>query len=132
MSEAGYTASELAQKTGILSSNLSEYLSGKHLPTFAHFISLLYAFGCSADYLLGLKELHGEEPLHEVPPFATRLREVLKQRSVSGAKLCRETGISTAALYYWLSGSRSPSIESLLRLASYLDCSVDYLIGRVN
>ena len=132
MAEAGYTATELAQKTGIKDSNLSEYLSGKHLPTFEHFVLLLYAFQCSADYLLGLKELHGEEPLHQVPRFGKRLREVLEQREISQAKLCRETGISTAALYYWLSDSRTPSIESLLRLSAYLDCSVDYLIGRVN
>jgi transcriptional regulator with XRE-family HTH domain len=132
MVEAGYTATVLAEKTGILTTNISEYLSGKHQPNLENFVLLLYAFNCSADYLLGLKELHGDEPLHTVPPFGERLRKILRQRKIPQTRLCKATGISTAAMYYWLNGQRSPSLESLVRIARYLECSVDYLIGRVD
>jgi transcriptional regulator with XRE-family HTH domain len=131
MVEAGYTATVLAEKTGILTTNISEYLSGKHQPNLENFVLLLYAFNCSADYLLGLKELHGDEPLHTVPPFKDRLRALLKERKVSQAQLIKDLPVSSAVPYKWLSGLNEPSVESLLRLAEYFECTVDYLIGRV-
>jgi transcriptional regulator with XRE-family HTH domain len=121
----------LATAIKVERSNVSEFLSGKHLPSFEAFVSLLYFFNCSADYLLGLTDMHTEEPLHEVPPFGERLRALLKAQKISQAQLIRELPISSAVPYKWLSGKNFPSVESLIRLAEYLDCSVDYLIGRV-
>ena len=101
------------------------------MPYFEHFVALLDFFNCSADYLLGLTELHTEEPLHPVPPFNKRLREILKEYNTSQGKLIRELPVSASVLYYWLSGKRQPTIPMLIKLAEYFDCSVDYLIGRI-
>lgn len=131
MIEAGYNETSLADISGIYKSHISEYLSGKHLPVYSHFIKLLYTFNCSADYLLGLKDIHPEEPLHPALPFGERLRFILKSRNLSQKKLCEQLKLSTGALYKWLSGKNNPSVESLIRLAEFFDCSVDYLIGRV-
>ena len=131
MEERSVDQSTLANAIHIERSNISEFLSGKHSPSFEAFISLLYYFHCSADYLLGLTDIHTEEPLHEVPPFGERLRKLLKEQKISQAQLIRELPVSSAVPYKWLSGKNYPSIESLVRLAEYLDCSVDYLIGRV-
>ena len=131
MEERGVDQSTLANAIHIERSNVSEFLSGKHTPSFEAFISLLYYFNCSADYLLGLTDIHTEEPLHEVPPFGLRLRALLKANNVSQAQLIKELPVSSAVPYKWLSGKNFPSIESLIRLAEYLDCSVDYLIGRI-
>lgn len=131
MEERGVDQSTLATAINIERSNISEFLSGKHSPSFEAFVSLLYYFNCSADYLLGLTDIHTEEPLHEIPPFGERLRELLKTQKISQAQLIRELPISSAVPYKWLSGKNFPSMESLVRLAEYLDCSVDYLIGRI-
>ena len=131
MEESAIDQSALATAIKVERSNISEFLSGKHLPSFEAFVSLLYFFNCSADYLLGLTDMHTEEPLHEVPPFGERLRALLKAQKISQAQLIRELPISSAVPYKWLSGKNFPSVESLIRLAEYLDCSVDYLIGRV-
>ena len=131
MGEREIDQSSLAKATGIERSNISEFLSEKHTPSFDNFVSLLYFFNCSADYLLGLADIHTEEILHPVLPFSERLRAMLKERNLTQAKLIEDLEISSAVPFKWLSGKNSPSIESLIRLAKYFDCSVDYLIGRV-
>ena len=101
------------------------------LPSYDALVSLLYAFNCSADYLLGLKDIPTEEPMHPVLPFSERLRAMMKSRHVTQQILKDEAKISTSVQYKWLSGKNNPSVESLIRLAEFFDCSVDYLIGRV-
>ena len=120
----------LAKLTGIQNTNISDFLAGIHLPSFENFTRLLYAFDCSADYLLGLDDLHTEETLYPLLPFHERLRNLLKSHGISQGKLQRELPLSSSALYGWLSGKRQPALVSLVRLCEYFDCSVDYLIGR--
>ncbi len=131
MEEAGLTQTQLANETGISVGNISNFLSGVHTPSFDAFVKLLYRFECSADFLLGLTEFHTNETLHPVLPFHKRFREVLKERNVSQNKLRIGLQISTSVIYKWISGKSLPLLESLIRIADFLDCSVDYLIGRV-
>lgn len=121
---------EIEEETGIFHSNLSEFLSGVHTPSYDNFIKLVEYFHCSADYLLGLDEIHTEEPLHEILPFGERLREVMKQQKVSQAQMIRDMRLSSSLPYKWLHGIYLPSVSRLMDIAKYLDCSVDYLIGR--
>ncbi len=128
--EAELTLTEIEKRTNIKHSNLSEYLSDKHLPSYENLLALLELFACSADYLLGLDEIHTEEPLHPPLPFGVRLRTIMKEQNVSQGKMIREMKISSSALYNWLCGKTLPSTDRLIRIAEYLECSVDYLIGR--
>jgi transcriptional regulator with XRE-family HTH domain len=131
MTERNLTQTALADITGITHTNISDFLSDKHLPSYENLTKLLYAFDCSADYLLGKTDIHSEEPLHPVLPFGARLRTLLKAYNISGERLKRELPVSGSVLFKWLSGKSLPSTESLLRLADYLGCSVDFLLGRV-
>ena len=131
MQEAELNQSALGKKTGIKNTNISDFLADIHTPSYQNFVKLLYAFGCSADYLLGRTDIPTEEPLHPVPPFGERLRFILESFAVSQEKLKRELPVSGSVLYRWLSGKNQPSTESLIRLADYFGCSVDYLIGRI-
>lgn len=128
--EANVSRSELAEKTRICHSNISDYLSGTHTPSFKHFIALISVFDCSADYLLGLTDIHSEEKTLPVPPFSQQLRLILKMHGVSQGKLLRDLKISSSALYKWLSGA-GPRTDTLKKLADYFGCSVDFLIGRI-
>lgn len=131
MSEHNLNAPKLAQELNISRSNVNRFLKMERTPNFSCFIKMLYFFNCSADYLLGLVDIHTEEILHPVPPFSERLRAMLKERNLTQAKLIKDLDVSSAVPFKWLSGKNSPSIESLIRLARYFECSVDYLIGRV-
>ena len=129
--ETGLTLKEIAEKTEISQSNLSEFILGKHTPSFKNLISLLYLFDCSADYLLGKRELPCEEKLYPVLPFHERLRAVMQERGISQTKMIKTMPVSAGALYKWVSGKAQPSVDTLFRLSEFLDCSIDYLIGRV-
>ena len=131
MEELGLTQAALAKTLGIAPSNISEFLKEIHTPSFPCFVKMLYLFNCSADYLLGLVDIHTEEKLHPLPPFGEQLRKLLKERKITQTQLIRDLSISSAVPYKWLSGINEPSIENLSRLAEYFECSIDYLIGRV-
>ncbi len=131
MDERGFHQLALERETGIRHTNVSDYLSGKHLPSYAHLLALAELFDCSIDYLLGLTELPSEEKLLPALPFDKRLRALLNECGISQERLKRELPVSASVLYKWLSGKSQPSAESLIRLANYLDFSVDYLIGRI-
>ena len=122
---------QLAIKTTIPIANIYQYLSDAHLPNFENFVKLLYHFNCSADYLLGLVEFPPNEILHPVLPFHERLRAILKEKKMSQNQLRLRLEASTSVMYKWTSGKSFPLLESLVRIANALDCSVDYLIGRV-
>lgn len=44
----------------------------------------------------------------------------------------KEIGISSSVITHWKQDGSYPTIELLLKIADYFDCSIDYLIGRSN
>lgn len=124
------SVSQLAKELHIARSTIFELMRGSFLPSTRVLILLVERFQCSADYLLGLAELPKAYDFKEVLPFSDRLREVLRLFSVTQYRLEKDTGFSGAIVYGWLSGRSVPSVDSLVRLAEYLGCSVDFLLGR--
>lgn len=121
---------ELSRKTGIRHTTISGIFLGKHSPNYKSFIKIMTFFDCSADYLLGLDEIHTESNLFPPQPFSIRLRQLLKEKGISQEKLKRDLSISSSLIFKWLSGKTQPSAHSLILLSKYFDCSVDYIIGR--
>lgn len=54
------------------------------------------------------------------------------EKGLSAKKLSEATGISTGNISDWKSGRSMPSAIKLDILANYLNCSVDYLLGRTD
>ena len=131
LEETGITQSQLSAATGISNSNISDFLKGIHEPSYQALWALLRYFQCSADYLLGLTDIHTDEPLCEAVPFSQRLREMLKEKNISQQFLIKNMSLSSSVVYKWLAGISQPSTDALIRLSKFFDCSVDYLIGRV-
>lgn len=58
---------------------------------------------------------------------------IMKDRKLSAYKLAKETGISESLFSKWKKNPTSEiSSSNLARIADYLDCSVDYLLGRTD
>lgn len=131
MTERNVNAPKLATLLEIDRSAVNRFLRAERTPVFSCFVKMLYIFNCSADYLLGLKDIPGNEPLHEVLPFRKRLQEIMRLQNVTQAELLRELPVSSSVLYKWLNGISQPSTDTLVRLSAFFECSVDYLIGRV-
>lgn len=59
--------------------------------------------------------------------------DILKKKNISAYKLSKETGISESLFSKWKSKPTSEiSSSNLAKIADYLDCSVDYLLGRTD
>ena len=56
----------------------------------------------------------------------------IKELNLTAKKLSNDTGISTGNISDWKSGRSMPTAIKLETLADYLDCSVDYLLGRTD
>ena len=56
----------------------------------------------------------------------------IKELNLTAKKLSNDTGISTGNISDWKSGRSMPTAIKLDTLADYLDCSVDYLLGRTD
>ena len=56
----------------------------------------------------------------------------IAERGLTAKKLSDATGISTGNISDWKSGRSMPTAIKLDAIASYLDCSVDYLLGRTD
>lgn len=66
----------------------------------------------------------------DVAIIAIRIKERCKERGVSIKALLEQTETSRNLIYEIEGRGSCPSGETLLNLADYLDCSVDYLLGR--
>ena len=60
-----------------------------------------------------------------------RILKILEERKVTGYRLSKAIGISDSLFSKWREKPSSKvSSEILVAIADYLDCSVDYLLGR--
>ena len=57
------------------------------------------------------------------------LMKILEKRGMAN-QISKATGISTGNISDWKSGKSAPNLEAIAKIADYLDCSVDYLLGR--
>ena len=60
------------------------------------------------------------------------LFKMISERGISQSKLAENTSISTGNISDWKKGKSMPSAVKLDELATYFDCSVDYLLGRTD
>jgi len=61
-----------------------------------------------------------------------RIKELSSKKNVSITKMLAELGIRQSLVYDMGKLGKTPSGEILEKLADYLDCSVDYLLGRTD
>ena len=62
-----------------------------------------------------------------------RIMKILEERNITGYRLSKEIGISKSLPGKWKAYPSSKiSSDILVSIADYLDCSVDYLLGRTD
>lgn len=131
MSEAEIKTAELAKATGIDTSTILTLLRGDGLPYVDTLVTLADYFNCPTDYLLGLSDMPVNGNFKSRPPFSERLTFLLQHFNVTKYRLEKDTKLSEKTVNRWHNGKTQPTVESLIKLARYFDCSVDFLLGRV-
>lgn len=61
-----------------------------------------------------------------------RMKELREEKGISQYAFSAKIGVAQSTVGNWESGSREPSIETLLKIADYFDVSLDYLLGRTD
>ncbi|MDE6102752.1 MAG: helix-turn-helix transcriptional regulator [Ruminococcus sp.] len=56
----------------------------------------------------------------------------LQWKKITPYRVAKETGISQGLMNEYKSGKKLPTLQNVTKIADYLDCSVDYLLGRTN
>ena len=64
--------------------------------------------------------------------FWDRFYELCIKRGTKPNQVGKSIGISSGTITKWKSTNALPNGESLTKIADYLDCSVDYLLGRTD
>ena len=133
MFDKGINAPTLAEKLDVGANTITRYLQGASSPNFEIFVKLVEYFNCSADFLLGIEE----QPFYErkffpVPTFAEQFRKAMEECNMTQYALHKKTGISWNNFHKWLKGKSKPYPESLLKIVIAMECSVDFLLCRIN
>ena len=132
ISERNMNASSLARSLNVQPSTITRYLKGSCLPTYTSFLRLLEIFNCSADFLLGLIDFSPDNVKYlSVPPFYKRFQALMNEYGMTQYALHRKTNFSYDNFNKWLKNRTRPYVDNLEKLAQAFDCSIDYLIGRV-
>jgi len=63
---------------------------------------------------------------------AITIKELAKKQKVTLKELLSKCELSINTLSSMQSGGYYPRVESIVKIADYLDCSVDYLLGRTD
>ena len=64
--------------------------------------------------------------------FAQRVKQLRKNKHLTGEQLGNILGITKTGISYWENGRSVPDNEMLLKLADIFDVSIDYLLGKTD
>lgn len=65
--------------------------------------------------------------------FSERLNELITEFNLTPNDLVEKLNLENlSTIYVWKSGKSLPRIESLISMANYFNCSIDYLLGRTD
>ncbi len=130
--ENDLTRAELAKILNVKPPTITRYMLSKQYPTIEIAIKIGDYFNYTLDYLFGLKEVNEPKNFKVCPPFDKHFRFLLEYFNKSVKDINNETNLAMSAMFYWLSGKRTPTIDSIIKLAKFFNCSIDFVIGRVD
>lgn len=70
--------------------------------------------------------------MHDSQNVANIIKSLLKEKNITVSQMLSDCELNKNALYTMQSSGYLPRVEALIRIADYLDCSVDYLLGRAD
>ena len=62
----------------------------------------------------------------------TNLKKIIDNKQISMVKLAMNSKISDSTIKAYISGQKIPSLPTLVSIADYLNCNIDYLLDRTN
>lgn len=130
MSDCNYSVADVATAINANKSVVYRYLRSERSPRLDILVKLADLFCCTTDFLVGLDSENFSKQFNKPPNFKLRFEHLIEQFGVSKYKLQKDTKISESIIFCWLNGQTQPNLDNLIKLATYFNCTLDYLIGR--
>lgn len=70
--------------------------------------------------------------MYDATEIATKINHILKEKQLSQKDMLESCNLSKNAISSMLSRGSMLRADNLARIADYLDCSIDYLMGRTS
>lgn len=120
------TQEELAKILCMSRSTYAQYEVDRRKPDYDTLQRIADYFKVSTDFLLGRTEHSGLEEGY----FPSRLKMRREQNGISLEELAESLNIPLTDIAQFETGEKYPDLSTLKALAVYLNCSVDFLLGR--
>ncbi len=130
LNEAEINAAKLSQEIYLEQSAISKFLHAQRMPSIQSLVLIADYFNVTADYLLGLSDVLDDRKFKQRPPFCEQLDFLLANFHRTKYRVEKDAHFTGETLRRWQKGIYEPTVESLVRLAKYFGCSVDFVLGR--
>lgn len=131
LEDAQINVTQLAQKIHCDSAAVRRWFYRQYLPNPETVIKLTDIFRISADYLFGLSDKKDFLKTCCADTFYARYARLRDGNGCSDYFIAKTLEIRDSAISKWKTIKKFPNMLSLLKLASYFHCSLEYLLGRV-
>jgi transcriptional regulator with XRE-family HTH domain len=115
--------------SGCKNQSISTWLTRNVYPKLVNLLRMSDYFQCSIDYLLGLTDDKRLTRTDTPSTFIVRANELAAKNNVSKYRISKECGFDKGNFSKWASRGMLPQTQSLIAIAEYFDCSVEYLFG---
>ena len=62
----------------------------------------------------------------------SNMRSLINSKNYSITKLAMNASVSESTINSYLNGQKIPSLTTLVSISNYLNCNIDFLLGRTN
>jgi len=124
----GNTQKTMADLFDMTESSYRRYEINRSTPHHETFLKLADYFEVSLDYLAGRSDNHNNVQFTRTK-FAERLESLRTKKAVTQKAIANHLGIPERAYQLYEYDKREPSQDDLIKLASYFNVSLDYLLG---
>ena len=130
MNEKNLKAPQLADELGIKTNKLIyNWLNGVSTPKLNNALKLRDFFKCSLDYLFGNSDFEKIKHTKITKSFSNQLKTILKNKNISQTKLLTDLKLSNSNSNSWNKENLNPRMDTIIKIADYLQVSIDYLVG---
>ena len=132
MFQKNISRSEFAKNINSYERCISRWFDGTNTPSLEYVIRIADYLNCSIDYLFGFTPFSTFTPCSQPTTFSARLGQLLTIKKISRNKLAAVCKVTSSNVSKWILTEQLPKPDIICLLASYFNCSIDFLLGRTD
>ncbi len=125
----GLTQRDIAALLDVSPSTVGMYEQNRREPDANTLVKISEHFDVSTDYLLGTPEKNEPSSSSPISGFGMLMRQVREEKGITVEKMAVDLGMSASLLIGIEAKSVPPSFNAAIKIANYLEVSIDYLLG---